>query len=502
LTRPMVLRVVGLAVALFLLTAASAGANPTLSYEQASGPLAITATDALTVTLFQNAAAGCDTCDPRLDLRSAQSFEPASPTTLCTPNGDPSFVQCRPLPATVTVTGSPSGDSVTTAGTGSAGCPDPTVRLFGLGGSDVLRGGCADDALDGGDGRDTLDGGGGADALDGGPEADVIDGGPGSDALSGGDGRDLLLPGTGADVVSGGPGVDRVSYETGDPTRDRPVNVTIGGTGDDGDAEGRDTVAGDVEDVIGGTGGDTIVGSAAANDIDGGPGADTIVPGGGADDVEGGAGDDVIDARDGVADRIDCGDGTDRVAADASDSLAGCESADVSRELMPDVDNDGLSAAQGDCSDRDPRIRPGFPDRPGDGVDQDCAGGDAPYPRLLTAVSSGWRFFPRFLRFSKLELVDVPDRARAELRCKGKRRGCFKGVRRRSSPKGAERLKLTALVKRLKLRPGAMLELRIVRPDTLGKVVRYTIRKGRRDPRTRILCLRPGAGKPLPCAKS
>ena len=202
-----------------------------------------------------------------------------------------------------------------------------------------------------------------------------------------------------------------------------------------------------------------------------------------------------------MPDRIVCGDGTDRVTADAFDSLDGCEIADVSRELMPDIDNDGLTAAQGDCNDRNPLIRAGFPDRPGDGIDEDCAGGDAAFPRVLTGVSSGWRFFPRYLQFTKLELVDVPDKATVELRCTGKRKGCFKGVKRRRSANGTARMKLTSLVRRSKLRPKAVLELRIKRPDTLAKVVRYKIRKGKKDPQTRILCLRPGARSPQACGR-
>jgi hypothetical protein len=306
----------------------------------------------------------------------------------------------------------------------------------------------------------------------------------------------VLLPGTGTDVVTGGPSVDRVSYED----RVSPVIVSIGGIADDGEPGESDTVAEDVEDILGGAGADSIAGSAGANDIDAGPGADSVNPGGGPDTVEAGAGDDSISVRDGVPDRVSCGEGTDRVTADAFDALDGCELADASRELMPDVDGDGLSVAQGDCEDRDPGKRPGLQDRPGDGLDQDCVAGDTPYPRLLTAVSSGWRFYRRHLRFTKLELVDVPDRATAELRCKGK--GCFKGVKRKQRPNGAEKLKLTKLVKRSKLRPKAVLEVRILRPDTIGKVVRYKIRKGKKSPRSRILCLRPGAKAPHGCKRS
>lgn len=44
-----------------------------------------------------------------------------------------------------------------------------------------------------------------------------------------------------------------------------------------------------------------------------------------------------------------------------------------------DRDADGFSPAWGggDCDDTDPAVHPGAPDRPGDGIDQDCLGGDA-----------------------------------------------------------------------------------------------------------------------------
>jgi hypothetical protein len=78
--------------------------------------------------------------------------------------------------------------------------------------------------------------------------------------------------------------------------------------------------------VNGGTGNDEITGSFGDDLLAGGPGTDTIVGGAGADAISGEAGDDVIDARDGIADTIDCGEGVDSAAVDAADPPAfGCE---------------------------------------------------------------------------------------------------------------------------------------------------------------------------------
>lgn len=41
-----------------------------------------------------------------------------------------------------------------------------------------------------------------------------------------------------------------------------------------------------------------------------------------------------------------------------------------------DFDLDGWSAAEGDCDDLDPRVHPGRPELPEDGIDQDCDGMD------------------------------------------------------------------------------------------------------------------------------
>src|ERR1044072_3087396 len=113
--------------------------------------------------------------------------------------------------------------------------------------------------LAGGSGDDLLRGGIGADDLDGAGGNDELYGGPGADALAGRNGTDRLDGGPGGDELVGGGGLhDTVSYAD----RVAGVRVSIGsGGGDDGGPEdyspsGADTVASDVEQVIGGAGAD------------------------------------------------------------------------------------------------------------------------------------------------------------------------------------------------------------------------------------------------------
>jgi hypothetical protein len=82
--------------------------------------------------------------------------------------------------------------------------------------------------------------------------------------------------------------------------------------------------------VSGGEGDDTIDGGFGPDLLEGGPGADTIAGGAGADTVSGDAGDDAIDVRDGIADAVNCGDGSDTASIDLADPTdlavsGGCE---------------------------------------------------------------------------------------------------------------------------------------------------------------------------------
>jgi len=123
----------------------------------------------------------------------------------------------------------------------------------------------------------------------------------GPNRLMGGGGDDTLDGLLGADVFEGGDGSDTVTYAG----RTLPVTATIDGVADDGTTvagdDGRlsdfdsfrqrhDSIGLDVENVIGGSAGDTFRGDADANLLVGGEGGDSINGGAGGDTLLGGGG--------------------------------------------------------------------------------------------------------------------------------------------------------------------------------------------------------------------
>jgi Putative metal-binding motif len=158
----------------------------------------------------------------------------------------------------------------------------------------------------------------------------------------------------------------------------------------------------------------------------------------------------------------------------------------------PDADRDGVSPPA-DCDDTNSTIWPGATEIPGNGRDDDCAGGDRLAGVTATVVHS-WHVNARGARATRLVVRNAPATARVTVRCLGKR--CrLRPSTVEVSAKGTARL--TRLVRR-RLRPRTVLEVRITAPSMIGKVVRYPVRR-RAIPRGRTLCLPPGASKPRKC---
>ena len=121
------------------------------------------------------------------------------------------------------------------------------------------------------------------------------------------------------------------------------------------------------------------------------------------------------------------------------------------------------------------------------------------FPRVRTPVRSAFALFARYTRVTRLRVLRAPAGARIELRCKVRRRGCFTGVKRVTLLAAAQSVNLRRrFLRKAKLRPRAVLELRVLVPASIGKVVRFRIRRTKL-PRSRVLCLPPGATRPQRC---
>ena len=126
-------------------------------------------------------------------------------------------------------------------------------------------------------------------------------------------------------------GVQRVRIDLGEREDTATVNIPVAASVLAGPGADRIVVAGPGHELSGGEGNDTLHGGAGDDVMSGDQGADVI---------DGGPGADRIAARDGAADEVICGDGSDTVDADMFDSVAqDCES--VTRAFVPSAGDQG-----------------------------------------------------------------------------------------------------------------------------------------------------------------
>jgi Ca2+-binding RTX toxin-like protein len=294
------------------------------------------------------------------------------------------FLACVPQPGGVVVEAG-GGDDVVNGGELDAA---QAVTIHAGPGDDVVRGPAFADrgeTIFGDEGDDKLEGGPGADVVDGGAGNDPqVDGQGGADVLRGGDGDDTLRgdkhndPASG-DVIDGGAGYDQIDGDwMGESGQHQPpITVSEDGQANDGrPGEGDNvigleriylnapaTLIGDGEadeftvfntdespsSLSGGGGNDKLSAFDYDDAVDGGAGDDTLTGGYGNDTITGGPGrdtiyadvssttcsyiqcrlpqgNDTVDARDGEADQVDCGVGSDTVYADPVDTVgSSCE---------------------------------------------------------------------------------------------------------------------------------------------------------------------------------
>jgi Tol biopolymer transport system component len=114
--------------------------------------------------------------------------------------------------------------------------------------------------------------------------------------------------------------------------------------------------------------------------------------------------------------------------------------------------------------------------------------------RIRSPIQTLWATYRSSAQVLRMDVRSVPAGTTVQVRCRG--RGCpFKSKTKRVRRRAA-RVALHRLFGRSRLRAGTVVEVRVTRPGTVGKVNRYTIRSGRKLPRNAFLCLRPGAKQP------
>jgi hypothetical protein len=253
----------------------------------------------------------------------------------------------------------------------------------------------------------------------------------------------------------------------------------------------------------------------------------------------GGQGDDDLRARDGLAERVECGSGADRAVTDDIDAAPGCETVDHSPDLQPDRDGDGVTRPL-DCNDLDSSVRPGAFDPPGNGVDEDCRDGDAvdldrdrdgflvpldcddgdvgirpgvgevignfvdedcddleePFPRVAAVMLLTTRLLGRRTETLGLIVADLDGGERIDVACLGK--GCRFERRRKRVGRRVDRVQLDRFVKGMRLQPGARLRVAVTRSDGVKRVLIAKMR-ARMTPKRTARCIAPPGAKVAGC---
>ena len=171
--------------------------------------------------------------------------------------------------------------------------------IVGSDGNDRIFGGAGNELIDAGDGDDTVDAGAGDDVI-------VAGFGGGDDTYDGGSGNDTL-------IFSSWSGPVTVDLEAGTAVGAETDSDVIANVENVVGGSGNDTITGDDGDnsLNGGAGDDNIVGAMGADTLDGNDGRDTLDGGGGDDLLRGGDDDDVY--------RITLGEGADRIEDSGGD---------------------------------------------------------------------------------------------------------------------------------------------------------------------------------------
>ena len=156
--------------------------------------------------------------------------------------------------------------------------------------------------------------------LKGGSGSDKLAGDSAANVLAGGSGNDVLKGGAGSDILEGGDGSDTADFS--DKTTALTITLNTSSTTVQMGSESDTLIS--IENLIAGSGNDTLIGDSSANILNGGLGNDTLSSGGGDDQLIGGSGNDIyiISGSSSALIIESSNQGTDTVQVDQNFSLA------------------------------------------------------------------------------------------------------------------------------------------------------------------------------------
>jgi DNA-binding beta-propeller fold protein YncE len=119
-------------------------------------------------------------------------------------------------------------------------------------------------------------------------------------------------------------------------------------------------------------------------------------------------------------------------------------------------------------------------------------------PVLGSRLRHAWAYTRRWTRVRRLTVTSVPGGSTVAISCRG--RGCPPRKRLRSVAVGRDTaaVPLARRFGKRKLRPRAVVQVRVTKPGFIGKAFRYTVRKSK-EPASRPRCIPAGGGALISC---
>jgi hypothetical protein len=184
-------------------------------------------------------------------------------------------------------------------------------------------------------------------------------------------------------------------------------------------------------------------------------------------------------------DALSVGPGAHTFSVLAVDQAGNADPSPATRSwtVTADADGDGF-VVPADCNDHNAAIHPGAVDIPGNAVDENCDGHDAPFPPIGSTVAAAWKFFKSYTKLTSLAAVGVPAGATITLTCKGKKGSCKFKRKTIKVNAASSKVALTKYFKGAKLKKGTTIDVQIAKPGMIGADVRYRTNNGKLPTKT------------------